>query len=152
MEFLEAANKILVIRFSLCKLFARLKMVVQQRSDTIDGPARPYRTITGADPTAQRRGRPPRRNGADAMTRPPHGTLRGRDARRGERREQNWLADNAPRQCCVCGKWFVRRADRVCSRDCLAKLEAQGKQQPTPRWCIRGCIPRRHTAARALRG
>jgi hypothetical protein len=43
-------------------------------------------------------------------------------------REQDWLAANAPQQCIVCGKWFIRRADKVCSRDCLEKLE-WAKQQ-----------------------
>ena len=60
--------------------------------------------------------------------RPKHGTLRGRDARSGHRREQQWLTDNAPQKCAWCGKWFVRRADKVCSRDCLEKQE-QAKQQ-----------------------
>jgi hypothetical protein len=55
--------------------------------------------------------------------------MRGRDARGAHRRETEWLTANAPQQCVVCGKWFVRRADKVCSRECLAKLEAQAKER-----------------------
>ena len=55
----------------------------------------------------------------------PQRKMRGQNARTQVRREREWLAVNAPQRCIVCGKWFVRRADRVCSRDCLAKLEAQ---------------------------
>jgi len=51
--------------------------------------------------------------------------MRGKDARGAKKREAEWLAANAPQRCVVCGKWFVRRADKVCSRDCLEKLEAR---------------------------
>jgi hypothetical protein len=53
----------------------------------------------------------------------PQRKMRGKDARGARQREEEWLAANAPQRCVVCGKWFVRRADKVCSRDCLAKLE-----------------------------
>ena len=59
----------------------------------------------------------------------PQRKMRGKDARGARQREQEWLAANAPQQCVVCGKWFVRRADKVCSRDCLEKLE-QAQQAP----------------------
>jgi len=51
-----------------------------------------------------------------------------RDIRNAKRAEQAYLAANVPQRCVVCGKWFVRRADKVCSRECLAKLEQQTKQ------------------------
>ena len=53
----------------------------------------------------------------------------GRDARNAQRREQEWLTVNAPQRCIICGKWFVRRQDKVCSVDCLRKTEEQSKQQ-----------------------
>ena len=28
-------------------------------------------------------------------------------------------------RCVVCQRWFIKRAERVCSRDCAAKLEAK---------------------------
>jgi hypothetical protein len=59
----------------------------------------------------------------------PQRKMHGRDARNAQRREQEWLSANAPQQCVVCGKWFVRRADKVCSRDCAAKLQAQAKDR-----------------------
>ena len=56
-----------------------------------------------------------------------------RDARNAKRAAEAYLAANAPQRCVVCGKWFVRRADKVCSRECLAKLEKQAKQaSPEP--------------------
>jgi hypothetical protein len=30
---------------------------------------------------------------------------------------------NALQPCVVCGRWFIRRPDRVCSRTCAGKLE-----------------------------
>jgi hypothetical protein len=57
----------------------------------------------------------------------PQRKMRGHDARGQARREQEWLAANTPQRCIVCGKWFVRRADKVCSRECLEKLEQQAK-------------------------
>jgi hypothetical protein len=57
------------------------------------------------------------------VTMKPQRQMRGRDARGAKRAEQAYLAQNAPQQCIVCGKWFVRRANKVCSRDCLEKLE-----------------------------
>jgi hypothetical protein len=55
----------------------------------------------------------------------PQRKMHGQDARGKARREQEWLIANTPQKCVVCGKWFVRRADKVCSRDCLEKLEAR---------------------------
>jgi hypothetical protein len=52
-----------------------------------------------------------------------------RDIRNAKRAERAYFAQNAPQRCIVCGKWFVRRQDRVCSRDCLEKQEQQAKQQ-----------------------
>src|SRR5262249_7744413 len=85
--------------------------------------------ITGANPTAQRRGGPPRGNGAGAAMKPRHRMSRGQNARGSWRREQEWLAVNAPQRCIVCGKWFIKRADKVCSIECQRKAEAQAKQQ-----------------------
>jgi hypothetical protein len=59
----------------------------------------------------------------------PQRKMHGHDARGQARREQEWLTANAPQRCVVCGKWFVRRADKVCSHDCLEKLE-RAKQAP----------------------
>ena len=59
----------------------------------------------------------------------PQRKMGGHDARGQARRERKWLAQNAPQRCAVCGKWFVRRADKVCSRECLAKLEQQAKDR-----------------------
>jgi len=53
----------------------------------------------------------------------PQRKMGGHDARGQARRERKWLAQNAPQRCAVCGKWFVGRADKVCSRDCLEKQE-----------------------------
>ena len=53
----------------------------------------------------------------------------GRDVRNAQRREREWLAQNAPQRCVVCDKWFVRRADKVCSRDCLEKLEQRDRER-----------------------
>jgi hypothetical protein len=67
--------------------------------------------------------------GASEIDMRPQRKMRGRDARNAKRAEQAYLAQNAPQQCVVCGKWFVRQADKVCSRDCAAKLEAQAKER-----------------------
>jgi len=53
----------------------------------------------------------------------------GRNVRSGKRHEQKWLAREATQRCAVCGRRFVLRADKVCSRECLAKLQEQAKQQ-----------------------
>ena len=50
-----------------------------------------------------------------------------RDARNAKRAAEAYLAANAPQRCVVCGKWFVRRAEKVCS-DCKRKAEQQAKQ------------------------
>jgi hypothetical protein len=59
----------------------------------------------------------------------PQRKMRGKDARGAQKREAEWLAANAPQRCIVCGKWFVRRADKVCSRDCLEKLSGPSRRQ-----------------------
>lgn len=53
----------------------------------------------------------------------------GRDTRNAARREAEWLAGNGPQACIVCGRLFCRRKERVCSRDCLAKLQ-EGQERP----------------------
>jgi len=52
----------------------------------------------------------------------------GSDARNSRRHEQKWLAREATQSCQVCGRRFVMRAEKICNRECLAKLE-QAKQQ-----------------------
>jgi ribosomal protein S14 len=54
----------------------------------------------------------------------------GKDTRGAQRREQDWLAREATQRCQVCGRRFVMRAEKICSRDCLAKL--QEGQASTP--------------------
>jgi len=63
----------------------------------------------------------------------PQRKMRGKNARGVQRREQEWLTANAPQQCIICGKWFVRRADKVCSRECLANMQEQAKKQKHPK-------------------
>jgi hypothetical protein len=62
----------------------------------------------------------------------PQRKMRGRDARNAKRAEEAYLAQNTPQQCIVCGKWFVRRAERVCSIECKRKAEEQAKEQARP--------------------
>jgi hypothetical protein len=63
----------------------------------------------------------------------PQRKMQGKDARSARRAEQAYLAREAIQRCQVCGRLFTRHAkDRVCSRDCLAKLEQQAKQAPAP--------------------
>jgi hypothetical protein len=52
-----------------------------------------------------------------------------RDERNRRRTEQAYIAREAMQRCCVCGRRFIKRAEQVCSRECLAKLEEQAKQQ-----------------------
>jgi len=52
-----------------------------------------------------------------------------RDERNRKRVEQEWLAREAMQRCTVCGRRFARRAEKICSRECLAKLQEQTKQQ-----------------------
>ena len=54
-----------------------------------------------------------------------------RDTRNQKRREQEWLAREATQRCTVCGRKFVLRAEKICSQECLAKLQAQAKHQKT---------------------
>jgi hypothetical protein len=57
----------------------------------------------------------------------------GQGARRARQREEEWLAQNAPQRCVICGRLFIKRREAVCSRECLAKLEKQAKQaSPEP--------------------
>jgi hypothetical protein len=45
--------------------------------------------------------------------------------------ERDYNSRNEVQACIICGRLFTRHAkDRVCSRECLAKLE-QAKQQKT---------------------
>jgi hypothetical protein len=60
----------------------------------------------------------------------PQRKMRGKDARGQARREQEWLTRESLQKCSICGRLFTRHVkDRVCSRDCLAKMQQQAKQQ-----------------------
>jgi hypothetical protein len=48
-----------------------------------------------------------------------------RNVRGAQKREREWLTREATQRCQVCGRKFILRAERVCSIDCLQKLEAQ---------------------------
>ena len=53
-----------------------------------------------------------------------------RDVRTAQRREEEWLAQNAPQQCIICKRWFIKRTGKICcSQGCLQKLEERTKQQ-----------------------
>jgi hypothetical protein len=52
----------------------------------------------------------------------------GRDARNAQRREEEWLANNARQQCVVCRRWFIKRAENVCSIACAEKVKADEKR------------------------
>ena len=52
-----------------------------------------------------------------------------RDIRNAKPAEDKWLAQQATQRCQICGRRFIMRAEKICSRECLAKLEAQAKQQ-----------------------
>jgi hypothetical protein len=52
-----------------------------------------------------------------------------RNVRGAQKREREWPAKEATQRCCVCGRRFIKRAEQVCSRECLAKLEEQVRQQ-----------------------
>jgi hypothetical protein len=52
-----------------------------------------------------------------------------RDERNRKRGEEKWLAQQAMQRCCVCGRRFILRAEKICSRECLEKQEQQTKQQ-----------------------
>jgi predicted nucleic acid-binding Zn ribbon protein len=45
-----------------------------------------------------------------------------KDARGQAKKEREWLAREQSQRCQVCGRKFVLRAEKVCSRDCAAKL------------------------------
>jgi hypothetical protein len=53
-----------------------------------------------------------------------------KDVRDRAKRERQFYARDDLQQCVVCGRWFCRRRDNVCSRDSLAKL--QEGQASTP--------------------
>jgi hypothetical protein len=36
--------------------------------------------------------------------------------------ERDYNARNDAQQCIVCKRWFIKRAEKVCSRECAAKL------------------------------
>jgi hypothetical protein len=52
-----------------------------------------------------------------------------RDVRGQVRREREWLAREATQRCQICGRRFAMRAEKICSQECLEKLEAQAKQK-----------------------
>ena len=52
-----------------------------------------------------------------------------RDERNRKRAEQAYLAREATQRCTVCGRRFIIRAEKVCSRACLERQAAQAKQQ-----------------------
>jgi hypothetical protein len=56
-----------------------------------------------------------------------------RDIRNAKRAERAYFAREAMQRCSVCGRKFVLRAEKVCSRDCLAKLEASTRAKPPAR-------------------
>jgi hypothetical protein len=52
-----------------------------------------------------------------------------RNIRGAQKHERDWLAREATQRCTVCGRRFILRAEKVCSRECLAKLKERAKQQ-----------------------
>jgi hypothetical protein len=52
-----------------------------------------------------------------------------RNVRGAQKREREWLAQQATQRCSVCGRKFILRAERICSIDCKRKTEQQTKQQ-----------------------
>jgi hypothetical protein len=52
-----------------------------------------------------------------------------RNVRGAQKREREWLTREATQRCQVCGRKFILRTEKICSRECLAKLEEQVRQQ-----------------------
>jgi hypothetical protein len=51
---------------------------------------------------------------------------------RGQRRaERDLVGRDQLQRCVICSRWFIKRRDTVCSRDCQAKLEASQEGQQT---------------------
>jgi hypothetical protein len=49
----------------------------------------------------------------------------------GDERQRAQQAAKYERQvqaCRICGRWFTRRKDDICSRSCLEKAEQEGRQ------------------------
>jgi hypothetical protein len=51
-----------------------------------------------------------------------------KDVRGRAKREREFYSRANLQQCSQCGRWMCRREDSICSRDCLAKLEASEKK------------------------
>jgi hypothetical protein len=51
-----------------------------------------------------------------------------RNIRGAQKRERQWLTRESSQRCQVCGRRFAMRSEKICSRECLAKLEQQAKQ------------------------
>jgi predicted nucleic acid-binding Zn ribbon protein len=47
-----------------------------------------------------------------------------KDARGQRKSEREFYRVADLQRCAVCGRWFIRRKDTVCSRDCAEKAEA----------------------------
>ena len=52
-----------------------------------------------------------------------------KDIRGQAKKEAEFYRSHPLQRCQVCGRLFVKRRDTTCSRECLAKLEAQIKQR-----------------------
>jgi hypothetical protein len=66
---------------------------------------------------------------SEAVMRPQR-KMQGRDARGQQRAERDLVGRDQLQRCAVCNRYFIRRRDTVCSRDCLEKLEAQRQHSP----------------------
>jgi predicted nucleic acid-binding Zn ribbon protein len=55
-----------------------------------------------------------------------------RNARGQAKTEAEFYRSNPLQRCQICGKLFVKRAEKVCSRECLEKLEEQLRPKPSP--------------------
>jgi hypothetical protein len=49
-------------------------------------------------------------------------------AREQRRAEKDYYAKNDLQQCVVCGRWFYRRKDNVCSIACAQKVDAKATE------------------------
>jgi hypothetical protein len=53
-----------------------------------------------------------------------------KDIRGQAKKEREYSAQNPPRQCVVCGRWFRRRRGNVCSIACAQKAAAKKPDAP----------------------
>jgi hypothetical protein len=56
----------------------------------------------------------------------------GQDVRGRLKAERAYYQSNPLQRCIVCGKQFIRRKDKVCSRDCLEKVKASENLSENP--------------------